>query len=128
MSPPLKTSEHDAVLIALGEIRGDIKGIDKRIDRVEGSMDVFVTECREMGQHIALLTNAGERREKKISELAKRVDHTENTGVHHIIAQKTAWGTIKIVAAICVGLLGAAATGLTIYSNMAKPAHVGARK
>jgi chromosome segregation ATPase len=107
-------------VLAMGKTVGRIEehcaAMDRRLDGIDRRLEQGSSHMHELGTASAMQSSQLSRHERSISSLYKRVDATEDTGVHHLIEERTRWGTLRWIAVILVGVLGAFAT----VSNLVK--------
>jgi hypothetical protein len=110
----------DRLFLRVGEVRGHVEEGFKRLDGRMASMEADVSVIRQDGQtanqRVALLEQTCATRGKRISELVKRVDMTENTGATLKVQATTAWKTMAVIGGIIVALGGLALGFIQIFS------------
>lgn len=136
----------------LGKLGERMNSLEHRFDRVEGRITdhIEVIRSAQLGYNgevsamrqsctdrYKLCQAIDEQRKHKISELTRLAKSADDTGVHHLIEERTRWSTIKIVAAVLIGLLGAGASAAAIYRSIntstpaaaaSQPARIGAMR
>lgn len=109
------------VFEAIGEVKADGKTTGKRIDCVERNLSVLTASTQQLGKEFALLMQEHMHRGARLGEVERRLEVTEDTGVHHIMEEKTRWRTVKVVVAIIVGALSFTATTIGLTASSCKP-------
>jgi chromosome segregation ATPase len=100
----------------MGKIEEHYASVDRRLDGIDRRLEQGSSHMHELGTSSAMQAAQLSRHERSISSLYKRVDATEDTGVHHLVEERTRWSTLRWIAVILVGVLGAFAT----VSNLVK--------
>jgi len=107
---------------ALGKIEEHYDQIDRRLDTIDKRLDAGGSHMHEQGTAIAMQAAQLARHERSISSLYKSVGKAEDTGVHHLIEERTRWSTLKTVSAIVLALFGAVGGSAWLSSIRCNPA------
>lgn len=91
----------------IGEVKGEISGIGHRIKNIEANVILTNDSMHNMAAQLAVHEQAICRHEKKLSDLYRKVDITEDTGMHYIVEQKAKWSTLKVIGTIFLGMISA---------------------
>jgi chromosome segregation ATPase len=94
----------------MGKIEEHYASVDRRLDGIDRRLEQGSSHMHELGTSSAMQAAQLSRHERSISSLYKRVDATEDTGVHHLVEERTRWSTLRWLAVILVGALSVIAT------------------
>ena len=101
----------------LGELRGMMNTICGFLDKLDRNVSTVIIQYHEVGQKMVLHEDAIARHARRITDLCRKVDVAENTGVTHINETRTTWRTIKLIAGIQVGVVATFGATNSIYQS-----------
>jgi len=98
---------------------GDRLGkIETALERVEASCEMHRASTNENGRCIAGLQQDTATRSRRISEICRRLDVSEQTGEHIVATAATTWHVVKTIGAIVLGMAAIAGAVAATWGAM----------
>ena len=104
----------------VGEVKGEIKGVSQRMKSIEANCIMCNDQIHQMNARLACHDQDLMRHDKKISDLFRKVELTEDTGITYITQQKAKWSTLKIIGSIAISvgsLVGVLIAAIKLFSK-----------
>jgi len=96
-------------------IRMGFNLIERRLNHLEADITVIRDHNQSVSTRLALIEQECSRRGKRCSELVRRVQGVENTGVIQITKMSITWRTLVIIATSVAAIIGIAFSAVQLF-------------